>query len=356
MLSIIADSWLKGIRGYDIEVLYDAIIKNTYGHGPVTSVGRYGAEWYNRLGYVPYDVGINESAARSLEYAYADFCIWQLAKNLGKKEKEVRLFYDRALNYKHLFDADNRLMRGKNQDGSWQQPFNAFKWGDAFTEGNSWHYTWSVFQDVEGLIQLFGGKSHFVAALDSVFAMPPIFDDSYYGFPIHEIREMQVAGFGQYAHGNQPIQHMIYLYNHAGEPHKGQYWLKEVMNRLYQPTPDGYAGDEDNGQTSAWYVWSALGMYPVTPGTDEYVLGSPLFEKVEIDLPSGKTLTLKASSGAKEIPYVQSIKWNDQLYKKLYFKHHELLEGGVIEFELGKKAMGERVFSEWERPYSMIRE
>lgn len=354
--SIIADSWLKGIRGYDMDILYEAIIKNTKGHGPVTSVGRYGAEWYNRLGYVPYDVGVNESAARSLEYAYADFCIWQLAKDLGKSDEEQQFYYHRAKNYKHLFDPQFHLMRGKNEDGSWQEPFNPFKWGDAFTEGNSWHYTWSVFQDVEGLIKLFGGDERFIAALDSVFAMPPVFDDSYYGFPIHEIREMQVADFGQYAHGNQPIQHMIYLYHHAGAPHKGQFWLKEVMNRLYQPTPDGYAGDEDNGQTSAWYVWSALGMYPVTPGTDEYVLGSPLFEKVEIDLPSGNTLVLEASEAAKEKAYVRQIKWNDQLYRKLFFKHHKLLEGGHIQFELSDEKWGREKFEQWIRPYSMSRD
>ena len=190
------------------------------------------------------------------------------------------VYAKRSQNYRNLFDPQTGLMRGKNKDGSFQSPFNPFKWGDAFTEGNSWHYTWSVFHDVQGLVDLMGGRQKFVAKLDSVFTLPPVFDESYYGGVIHEIREMQIANMGQYAHGNQPIQHMIYLYNYAGEPWKTQYWLREVMNRLYLPTPDGYCGDEDNGQTSAWYVFSALGFYPVCPATDQYVLGAPLFKKV----------------------------------------------------------------------------
>lgn len=351
--SIIADAYLKGIRDIDIETLYEAIIKNTQGHGPVTSVGRYGADYYNQLGYIPYDVGINENAARSLEYAYADFCIWQLAKALGKPEQEIELFRNRAMNYKKLFDPEYKLMRGKNEDSQWQNPFNPLKWGDAFTEGNSWHYTWSVFQDVAGLIDLFGGDENFIQALDSVFVMPPLFDDSYYGFPIHEIREMQVANFGQYAHGNQPIQHMIYLYNHAGRPDKAQYWLKQVMNRLYAPTPDGYSGDEDNGQTSAWYVWSALGMYPVTPASDEYVLGSPMFNEVELHLPNKNILKLLGGQSDPDKAYVQSIQWNNKAYQSSFFKFDDLLEGGVIQFELSENAPDVDNYENWLRPYSM---
>ena len=188
------------------------------------------------------------------------------------------------MNYKNLFDPSHKLMRGKNQDGSWQSPFNPFKWGDAFTEGNSWHYTWGVFHDIQGLIDLMGGRKEFVGMLDSIFVMPPTFDDSYYGEVIHEIREMQIAGMGQYAHGNQPIQHMLYLYDYAGEPWKTQYWVRETMNKLYKATPDGYCGDEDNGQTSAWYVFSALGFYSVCPATDQYALGAPLFRRVTLSL------------------------------------------------------------------------
>src|SRR5699024_9973838 len=233
--------------------------KDANNEGPLSAVGREGVKYYNKLGYVPYDVGINENAARTLEYAYDDYAIYALGKALNKPRSEIGIYKKRSENYKNLFDPSHNLMRGKNKDGSFQSPFSPFKWGDAFTEGNSWHYTWSVFQDIQGLIDLMGGKETFGRMLDSVFKMPPIFDDSYYGGVIHEIREMQIAGMGQYAHGNQPIQHMIYLYDYAGEPWKTQYWVRQTMDRLYRPTPDGYCGDEDNGQTSAWYVFSALG-------------------------------------------------------------------------------------------------
>lgn len=263
--SVVADAYIKGLRGYDINTLYEALKHGANNEGPMTAVGRKGVEYYNRLGYVPYDVKINENAARTLEYAYDDFTIYRLGKALGKPDDELRLYAKRSQNYRNLFDPETRLMRGKKQDGTFQRPFNPFKWGDAFTEGNSWHYSWSVFQDIEGLKKLMGGNKAFSGMLDSVFNMPPVFDDSYYGGVIHEIREMQIMNMGQYAHGNQPIQHMIYLYNYSGEPWKTQYWVREAMNRLYKPTPDGYCGDEDNGQTSAWYVFSAMGFYPVCP-------------------------------------------------------------------------------------------
>ena len=262
--SVLVDAYIKGVKVDDLETLYKGLIHGTENvHPTVSSTGRLGHEYYNKLGYVPYDVKINENAARTLEYAYNDWCIYQIAKELGRPKKELELYAKRAMNYKNLYDKESKLMRGKNADGTFQSPFSPLKWGDAFTEGNSWHYTWSVFHDPQGLIDLMGGKDSFVMMLDSVFAVPPLFDDSYYGQVIHEIREMQIMNMGNYAHGNQPIQHMIYMYNYAGQPWKAQYWVRDVMNKMYTPTPDGYCGDEDNGQTSAWYVFSALGFYPV---------------------------------------------------------------------------------------------
>ena len=225
-------------------------------------------------------------------------------------------------------------MRGRNADGEFQSPFSPLTWGDAFTEGNSWHYTWSVFQDVEGLAQLMGGHEKFVQKLDSVFELPPIFDDSYYGFPIHEIREMQIANMGQYAHGNQPIQHMIYLYNPGKAPWKAQEWVRETMNRMYQPTPDGYCGDEDNGQTSAWYVFSALGFYPVTPATDEYVIGAPLFEKATIKLANGNTIEINAPNNSQDNRYIQSMRVNGANYTKTFLRHGDLLKGATLDFDM----------------------
>jgi predicted alpha-1,2-mannosidase len=332
--SLIADSYIKGIRGYDIEKLYSAILKNTENAGPVSSVGRFGHEYYNELGYVPYDVKINENTARTLEYAYADFCISQLAKELKKPQTEIDLYLKRSQNYKNVFDPKTKWMRGKNQDGKFQTPFNPFKWGDAFTEGNSIHYTWSVFQDVKGLVGLMGGREAFVQKLDSVFTMPPIFDDSYYGFPIHEIREMQIMNMGNYAHGNQPIQHMIYLYNYAGAPSKTQFWLRQVMKKLYQPTPDGYCGDEDNGQTSAWYVFSSLGFYPVTPGTTQYVIGSPLFKKATITLEDGKKFTIESPKTSDTNMYVDGATMNGKPYANTYLEHKDIQNGGTLQFNM----------------------
>lgn len=340
--SIIADSYLKGIRGYDIETLYEAMIKNTKGHGPVESVGRLGAEYYNDLGYVPYDVGINENAARTLEYAYADYCLMNVAEALDKSESETSKFAGRAQNYRNLFDPETKLMRGKNKNGTFQSPFNPFKWGDAFTEGNSWHYTWSVFHDVQGLIDLMGGRDVFTGMLDSIFALPPKFDNSYYGFTIHEIREMQIVNMGQYAHGNQPIQHMPYLYNYAGEPWKSQYWTRKIMNKLYSPEPDGYCGDEDNGQTSAWYVFSSMGFYPVCPGQQNYALGSPLFDCIELEMPEGNTLTINNVDNSPGNVYIQSVKLNGNDFGQNYIQHKTLRDGGELTIKMGPEPNKQR--------------
>jgi predicted alpha-1,2-mannosidase len=350
--TIVADAWLKGCRGYDIETLWEAVLKNSENEGPMHSVGRYGVDYYNQLGYVPYDVGVNENAARTLEYAFADYCIYQLGKALGKPEEEIEIFAKRSQNYKNLFDPESKLMRGKNEDGTFQSPFSPFKWGDAFTEGNAWHYTWSVFHDVRGLIELMGGKEDFIQMLDSVFVVPPIFDESYYGKVIHEIREMQIVNMGNYAHGNQPIQHMIYLYNYAGQPWKTQYWLREVMNRLYTPQADGYCGDEDNGQTSAWYVFSAMGFYPVAPATDEYVIGAPLFEKTTINLENGKTVEISAPKNSSKNRYIRAIQFNGDEYNKNYFKFSELMKGATISFEMGEKPNKNQGIDESSFPYS----
>ncbi|MDR2229773.1 MAG: GH92 family glycosyl hydrolase [Flavobacteriaceae bacterium] len=354
--SVVADAYIKGLRGYDIETLWKAVVHGANNEGPMDAVGRRGVSYYNSLGYVPYDVQINENAARTLEYAYDDFAIYQLGKALGKPESEIGIFKKRAYNYKNVFDTSTGMMRGKNKDGKFQSPFNPFKWGDAFTEGNSWHYTWSVFQDIDGLSKLMGGKKKFEAKLDEVFSLPPVFDDSYYGSVIHEIREMQIMNMGQYAHGNQPIQHMIYLYNYAGAPYKTQYWTRQVINKLYKPTPDGYCGDEDNGQTSAWYVFSALGFYPVTPATNQYVLGAPLFKEATIHLENGKKIEIKAPQNSQENIYVESLKVNNQPYSKNWLNHQELMKGAVLNFDMKAQPNKERGSQEKDFPYSMSTE
>ena len=348
--SIVADAYLKGLRNYDIETLWKAVIHGTEAvHPSVSSTGRIGYEYYNKLGYVPYDVKISENAARTLEYAYDDWCIYQLGKALGKSGKVINVFAQRAKNYQNLFDPETRLMRGKLQDGTFMKPFNPLKWGDAFTEGNSWHYTWSVFHDPQGLINLMGGKTVFNQMLDSVFALPPVFDDSYYGFPIHEIREMQIMNMGNYAHGNQPIQHMIYLYGYSGQPWKSQYWIRQVMDRLYTPYPDGYCGDEDNGQTSAWYVFSALGFYPVCPGSNQYVLGTPYFQKAVIHLENGQNIRIQSQG---EGCYIQRMTLNDSDYQHNYLEHDTLLKGARINYVLDRTPNQQRGTADDDAPYS----
>ncbi len=350
--SVVSDAYIKGLRGYDINKLYEALLHGANNEGPMSAVGRKGVEFYNSLGYVPYDVNINENAARTLEYAYDDFAIWKLAKALNRPQAEIDLYAKRCQNYKNLFDPQTGLMRGKNKDGKFQSPFNPYKWGDAFTEGNSWHYTWSVFHDIQGLVDLMGGSQLFVNKLDSVFLLPPKFDDSYYGGVIHEIREMQIANMGQYAHGNQPIQHMIYLYNYAGAPWKTQYWVRETMDRMYKATPDGYCGDEDNGQTSAWYVFSSMGFYPVCPATDQYVLGAPLFKKITVTLENGKQVVINAPKNSVENKYANSLKLNGKLYESNWLGHFDLMKGATLDFDMASVPNTKRGTDKKSFPYS----
>ena len=355
--SIVADAYLKGLRGYDAEELWKAVVHGANNvHPTVSSTGRLGHEYYNKLGYVPYDVKINENVARTLEYAYDDWCIYKFGKALGKSEKELKPFLARAYNYKNVFDPETKLMRGRNKDGKFQTPFSPLKWGDAFTEGNSWHYSWSVFHDPQGLINLMGGKQNFNQMLDSVFNVPPLFDDSYYGGVIHEIREMQIMNMGNYAHGNQPIQHMIYLYGYSGQPWKTQYWIREVMDKLYTAHPDGYCGDEDNGQTSAWYVFSAMGFYPVCPGSNQYVLGVPYFDKLTLHLENGKSLTVTAKGNSDDTRYVNAMTLNGATYNHNYLTHDAVMNGGNIVFDMSTTPNTQRGTLAEDVPYSLSNE
>jgi predicted alpha-1,2-mannosidase len=353
---LIADSYLKGIPNKDINTLYEAILKNSQNEGPMSSVGRFGVEYYNKLGYIPYNVGKKENTARTLEYAFADYNIWKLAKALNRPQAEIDTFAKRAHNYKNVFDKSVNFMRGRNEDGTFQSPFRPDKWGDAFTEGCSWHWTWCVFHDVQGLIDLMGGKAKFIEKMDSVFVAPPTFDYSYYKKQIHEITEMLIMNMGQYAHGNQPIQHMPYMYNYAGEPWKTQYHVREIMNKLYTPAPDGLCGDEDNGQTSAWYVFSAMGMYSVAPGTNQYVLGAPLFKKITLKLENGKTFVINAPNNSAKNLYVQKAKLNGKTQTKNYLNHTDITNGGKFNLIMSSEPNKQKGITVNDFPYSMSNE
>ena len=354
--SIIAEAFLKGIKNFDIDIAYEGIINSSENEGPLSSVGRKGAFEYNNLGYIPFDSSINENVARTLEYAYNDFSIWKLAVELGRPKNEINLFKNRANNYKNVFDSSTNFMRGKLKNGDFQSPFIADAWGGAFTEGSSWHYTWSVLHDPQGLINLMGGKKDFVKKLDKVFTSEPTSDFTYYGFKIHEILEMELLNMGQYAHGNQPIQHAIYFYNYAQQPWKTQQKIRYVLDNLYGAEADGYCGDEDNGQTSAWFLFSSLGFYPVAPVTMEYVIGSPLFNYVEISLPNGKKFIIDSAENSNENIYIHNVKLNKKYYTKNWLHHNDITNGGRIIFNMKNTPNLNWGSSKSSVPYSMSNE
>ena len=331
--AVVADAHMAGCMDDDTaRALYAGLVKATSATGTIISVGRVGYDEYNSLGYVARDgaTGGNQSASRTLEYAYADWCIWKMGTALGRPKSETDVFLARSANWRNLFHPEHGLACGRAKDGTWDPAFSPIRWSYDFTEGTPLHYTWSVFHDIPGLVAAMGGEKAAEARLDSVFASPPDFDGSFFkGGCTHEIREMQIAGFGQYAHGNQPIQHMIYIYDYVGATAKARHWAHEAMNRLYKARPDGYCGDEDNGQTSAWFVWSALGMYPVCPASGEYALGLPLFGRVDVSLPHGRRLAIRRQAGAGTPRH----SWNGKKGDRPFVRRKELLEGGTLTFE-----------------------
>lgn len=353
--SVVADAYIKGLRGYDIETLWEALKHGANAHLRGTASGRLGYESYNQLGYVANNIGIGQNVARTLEYAYNDWAIYTLGKKLGKPESEIDIYKKHALNYKNVYHPERKLMVGKDNKGVFNPNFDAVDWSGEFCEGNSWHWSFCVFHDPQGLINLMGGKKEFNAMMDSVFVIPGKLGMESRGM-IHEMREMQVMNMGQYAHGNQPIQHMVYLYNYSSEPWKAQYWIREIMNKLYTAGPDGYCGDEDNGQTSAWYVFSALGFYPVCPGTDEYIIGAPLFKKATLHFENGNSLVIDAPNNSKKNFYVNSMNVNGADYTKNYLRHENLLKGGTINVEMSNQPNQNRGTKEEDMPYSFSKE
>ena len=350
--SVVTDAYIKGLRGYDIETLWEALKHGANAHLRGTASGRLGYESYNQLGYVANNIGIGQNVARTLEYAYNDWAIYTLGKKLGKPESEIDIYKKRALNYKNVYHPERKLMVGKDNKGAFNPNFDAVDWSGEFCEGNSWHWSFCVFHDPQGLIDLMGGKKEFNTMMDSVFVIPGKLGMESRGM-IHEMREMQVMNMGQYAHGNQPIQHMVYLYNYSSEPWKAQYWIREIMNKLYTAGPDGYCGDEDNGQTSAWYVFSALGFYPVCPGTDEYIIGTPLFKSAKLHLENGKTITIKADNNQLDNRYIKEMKINGKSNSRNYLTHDQLIKGANIQFQMSPVPNKQRGTTEKDRPYSL---
>lgn len=350
-ISLLVDAWMKGIRTVDAEKALEAMIHQTQSRHPeIASVGRDGFEYYNKIGYVPYPE-VPEATAKTLEYAYADWCIARFAETLGKQDIAGQ-YYRRAQNYRNLYYPEHGFMWTKDAKGNWRDKFDATEWGGPFTEGSSWHWTWSVFHDPEGLSDLMGGHEPMVARLDSMFVAPNTYNYGTYGFVIHEIAEMVALDMGQYAHGNQPVQHAIYLYDYVGQPWKTQYHIRNVMDKLYNPGSKGYCGDEDNGQTSAWYVFSAMGFYPVCPGMPEYAIGSPLFKKVTLHLSEGKNFTVSAANNAADRPYIQKAMLNGEELSRNYLTHDELLKGGELTLSMDSVPNTQRGTQPADFPYS----
>jgi predicted alpha-1,2-mannosidase len=332
--SVVADAYMKGIRDYDVDKAYAAIRKSATTPGSGIFNSRSGLADYLQLGYVPADKGVKESAACTLEYAYDDYCVAQMARALGKQD-DYKKFLAQSGNYRNLYDRKTGFMRGRKADGSWLEPFDPLDWGGVFTEGNAWQWLWSVQQDPPGLIKLMGGKTAFLKKLDELFSTTTDFRVGGYKKVIHEMTEAKMGDMGQYAHINEPVHHVIYLYDYAGQPWKAQKWAHEVMNRNYKPGPAGWLGDEDNGQMSAWYVFSALGFYPVIPGQPIYALGSPLFDRATLQLENGKQFTVEAARSNPGDIYVQSAALNGKALTRPWISHFEIMAGGVLNFKLG---------------------
>ena len=353
--SVVADAYIKGIRVANQDKLWDAVTYGAHHHLDRSASGRVGHDYYDRLGYVPCNVGIGQNVARTLEYAYNDWSIYTLGKAMGKSEAELAPYKKAALNYANVYNPARKLMCGREEQGAFNADFVPENWSGEFCEGNSWHWSFCVFHDPAGLSKLMGGRDEMTEMMDSVFVLP-----SYLGLRsrgmIHEMREMQVMDMGQYAHGNQPIQHMVYLYNWTGQPWKAQYWTREIMDKLYNPNADAYCGDEDNGQTSAWYVFSAMGFYPVCPGTKQYAMGSPLFQKILVKLENGKTIQIEAPDNNKQTRYVKDVKVNGKSVSRTWLEHDELTKGATIKFQMSSKPNKKRGTDEKDAPYSFTQE
>lgn len=353
--SVVADAYIKGIRVPNQDKLWDAVTYGAHHHLDRSASGRVGHDYYDRLGYVPCNVGIGQNVARTLEYAYNDWSIYTLGKAMGKSEAELAPYKKAALNYANVYNPARKLMCGREEQGAFNAEFVPENWSGEFCEGNSWHWSFCVFHDPAGLSKLMGGRDEMTEMMDSVFVLP-----SYLGLRsrgmIHEMREMQVMDMGQYAHGNQPIQHMVYLYNWTGQPWKAQYWTREIMDKLYNPNADAYCGDEDNGQTSAWYVFSAMGFYPVCPGTKQYAMGSPLFQKILVKLENGKTIQIEAPNNNKQTRYVDDVKVNGKSVSRTWLEHDELTKGATIKFQMSSKPNKKRGTDEKDAPYSFTQE
>lgn len=336
-VSVIADAYLKGIRGFDAEKALDAMKVSS-------EKNKKGADYYIKYGFIPSNIK-KESISCLLEFAYDDWCIARMAQEMGK-EDVYRKYIERSQNYINVFDGSTKFFRGKRMDGNWETSFNPFEVGRSYTEATAWQYRFSVPYDVNGMVQLFGGKEKFITALDSIFIADP---------NVHGDLADITGLIGQYAHGNEPSHHIAYLYDYVGQPWKTQEMTRRLLHEMYQPTPGGISGNEDCGQMSAWYILSGLGIYSVCPGSNEFALTTPLFEKAVLKLANGKRLTLLANDPKKNI-YIHKVELNGKQIDTNFITYAQLMEGGELRFTLSDKPDKSRGILEEASPYSYTKE
>ncbi|MFT5086688.1 MAG: putative alpha-1,2-mannosidase [Candidatus Latescibacterota bacterium] len=347
--AVVADAVARGISGFDLETAYEAMLKNATQPGDEAgNYGRRGIEAFATLGWVPHDE-IEHAASRTQDFAYNDFCLAQVAKALGRQE-DYEKYRDRAFYYRNTFNKETGFMQGRLRDGSWDEPFDEFRWGGAYIEGSAWQCTWAVPHDAAGLIKLLGGPEATVEKLNTMLALPPHFEVGPYNVEIHEMTEMAAVDFGQYAHSNQPVHHVLYLYPFAGAAHRTQYWVRRVLDELY--SPHGFCGDEDNGEMASWYIFSALGFYPFCPGHPSYVLGSPLFKKATLHLSNGKELVIEAPENSARNVYVQWVQVDGAAHAAADITHDTLTNGCTLHFTMTDQPV-DRPHAERDLPFSL---
>jgi predicted alpha-1,2-mannosidase len=324
--SVFGDAAAKNLGGFDMETAYAGLKKHATEQGnPDAGYGRRGIKEYLQYGYVPADL-VAQSAAETVDAAYGDFCIAQVAKALGH-DADYEMFMRRSENWRHLFDPQTNFLRGKKSDASWVEPFDPVTWGDPYVEGSAWQHRWDVPHDLAGLIAALGGNQKAVAALEEMLSMAPDFNVGAYGQEIHEMSEMAAVSFGQYAHSNQPVHHVLYIFAGAGKPDRTRYWTRKVMEELY--TSQAFAGDEDTGSMAAWFILGALGFYPLCPGKPEYTIGQSFFPMITVHLPEGKTLRIESAASKGGIG---SVTFNGQLAVSSTLTHATLMAGGYLLF------------------------
>ncbi|MDQ1166132.1 GH92 family glycosyl hydrolase [Flavobacterium sp. SORGH_AS_0622] len=323
-IPVIADAYMKGIKGFDAEKAFEAM--------KVTMMqDERGLNFYKKYGYIPYNL-LDESVTITLEYAYDDWCVAQMAKALGKTA-DYEFFSKRAKAYEYLFDAKSGFMRGKSEDGkSWNEPFDPkhsnHREHTDYTEGNAWQHSWFVPHNVDEFIKLHGGNAVFTKRLEQLFTESSEITGNNVSADISGL-------IGQYAHGNEPSHHIAYMFNRAGQPWRTQYWVRHILDTQYNTTANGLSGNEDCGQMSAWYVFSSMGLYPMNPASGEYEIGSPIFEKSTLNLPNGKTFVIEAENVSRKNFYIQSATLNGKAFNKTAISHQEMLKGGVLHFVMG---------------------